>query len=252
MNIGCISHDRILEKLDGYLGKKDYTGAERHLLYWLSEAIAVSDHSTELLMRNELMGLYRKLGKNNEALNQADTAIARIDELNIRKQVGSATTYLNAATVYKAFSMADKALPLFSIAREIYETELDSNDSRLGGLYNNMGLALVDLKRFEEAKELYLKAIEIMGKGNDEGELEVAITYLNLASATEAELGLIDGDEAISEYLSFAWNILDSHKKQDGYYAFVCEKCASVFGYYGHFIYEEELLSRARRIYEGS
>ena len=36
----------------------------------------------------------------------------------------------------------------------------------------------------------------------------------------------------------------------DGYYAFVCEKCASVFGYYGRFVYEGELLERARRIYE--
>ena len=249
MNNGCISRDRILEKLDGYLGKNDYASAERHLLYWLSEAIGGLDHSTELLMRNELMGLYRKLGKKSEALEQANTAIARIDELNIQKQVGSATTYLNSATVYKAFSMSDMALPLFYAARDIYEAELESNDTRLGGLYNNMGLALVDLNRFEEAKELYRKAIEIMNK-SAEGDLEVAITYLNLASATEAELGLIDGDEVISEYISLAQNILDRHTDQDGYYAFVCEKCASVFGYYGHFIYEEELLSRARRIYE--
>ena len=250
MNNGYISRDRILEKLDVYLGKNDYASAERHLLYWLSEAVGGSDHSTELLMRNELMGLYRKLGKKDEALSQADTAIARINELRIEEQVGSATTYLNAATVYKAFSMAEGSIPLFEKAKKIYEAELDVGDTRLGGLYNNMGLALVDLGRFGEAKALYFKAIEIMGVGG--GDLEVAITYLNLASATEAELGLMDGEKAISEYLSLAQKILDEHESKDGYYAFVCENCASVFGYYGYFIYEEELSARARRIYEGS
>ena len=251
MNSGYISRNRILEKLDGYLGKNDYGSAEKHLLYWLSEAIGASDHSTEILIRNELMGLYRKLGRKDDALSEANTALSRIEELKIEKQIGSATTYLNAATVYKAFSMADKALPIFYIAREIYENELDANDARLGGLYNNMGLALVDLGRFEEAEALYMKAIEIMSVANG-GDLEVAITYLNLASAAEAEVGLIDGEEYITKYLALAEKILDDHKSRDGYYAFVCEKCASVFGYYGHFLYEEELRERAKKIYEGS
>ena len=44
----------------------------------------------------------------------------------------------------------------------------------------------------------------------------------------------------------------EAWQKRDGYYAFVCEKCASVFGYYGHFAYEKELYERSRRIYEGS
>ena len=250
MTNGCISIDRILSRLDAFLGKNDYVSAEKHLLYWMGEAEKYNDHRVELLACNELMGLYRKLGKKDEALSQADTAIARINELRIEGQVGSATTYLNAATVYKAFSMAEGSIPLFEKAKKIYESELDVGDARLGGLYNNMGLALVDLGRFGEAKALYFKAIEIMGMGG--GDLEVAITYLNLASATEAELGLMDGEKAISEYLSLAQKILDEHESKDGYYAFVCEKCASVFGYYGYFIYEEELSARARRIYEGS
>ena len=52
--------------------------------------------------------------------------------------------------------------------------------------------------------------------------------------------------------LNKAIKILDEHKNKDGYYAFVCEKCASVFGYYGYFAYENELKMRAREIYERS
>ena len=33
-----ISAERVLSKLDEFLYKNDYISAERHLLYWLSEA----------------------------------------------------------------------------------------------------------------------------------------------------------------------------------------------------------------------
>ena len=247
---GCISVDRIISKLDSYLGKNDYPSAERHILYWLSEAENGQDFRTELLMRNELMGLYRKLGKREEALSAADAALKKIEALGIGHQVGAATTMLNAATVYKAFGMAEHSLSVFERARAVYEKELDFGDDRLGGLYNNMGLTLVDLGRYAEARELYSKAIEIMQK-TGEGDLEVAITYLNLASAAEAERGLVEADEMIQEYIEKAKAILEAHQKRDGYYAFVCEKCASVFGYYGHFLYEAELLERAKKIYAG-
>ena len=248
---GCISIDRILGKLDEHLNKNDYSAAEKHLLYWLGEAEAGGDHRTELLMRNELMGLYRKLGKEEEALRSVSIALNRIEELNISEQVGSATTFLNCATVYKAFGGAEKSIPLFERARAIYEKELNPNDSRLGGLFNNMGLALVDLGRFSEAKELYGKAIAVM-ESQEDGDLEVAITYLNIASALEAELGLADADEEIQGFMDKSESILESHENKDGYYAFVCEKCASVFGYYGRFIYEDQLTQRAEAIYRNA
>lgn len=240
---------RILAKLDSYFHKNDYDAAERHLLYWLSEAEVSHDGHTELTLRSELMGLYRKLGRKEEALACVDTALALIERLDIGEQVGAATTLLNSATVYKAFGMAEKAMPLFERARTVMERELEPTDSRLGGLYNNMGLALVDLGRFSEARTLYRRAMEIMAQ-SEGGELEVAITELNLASAAEAELGALEAEAQIGAYLDSAAARLDAHPQRDGYYAFVCEKCASVFGYYGRFLYERELTERARRIYE--
>lgn len=245
---GCISIDRILGKLDEYLNKNDYVSAERHLVYWLREATDNNDIRTELLVQNELMGLYRKLGKREEALARVSAAMIRIESYGIGHQVGAATTFLNCATVYKAFGMPEEALPLFERARKTYECELAPDDERLGGLYNNMALALVDMKRFSEADQLYRKAISVM-ENTENGELEIAITYLNMASAAESERGLLDADEMIQEYLDKAESILESYEQRDGYYAFVCEKCASVFGYYGRFIYENELLERARGIY---
>ena len=243
-----ISKDRILSKLDEYLNKNDYDSAERHLLYWLQEAATAKDARAELLVRNELMGLYRKLGKRESALDCVSEALAKIEEMQISHQVGAATTYLNAATVYKAFGMAERSIPLFEQAQAIYEQELDAHDDRLAGLYNNMALALVDLGQFEKAKSLYCKAIEILTEGEG-GDLEIAITYLNLATAAESEFGLEEAQEAIADYTQKAEEILENHTPQDGYYAFVCEKCASVFDYYGYFYYAKKLTERARRIY---
>lgn len=245
---GCISVERILSKLDEYLNKNDYVSAERHLRYWLAEAVGGCDVRTELLIRNELMGLMRKLSRRDDALECVDAALSLIEREGIGEQVGAATSFLNSATVYKAFGEAEKGMSLFERARAIYERELDARDSRLGGLYNNMALALVDLSRFDEARELYSRAIEIMMANG--GELEVAITYLNMASAAESELGLLDADETICELLDKARELLENATERDGYYAFVCVKCASVFDYYGQFLYAGELEARARRIYE--
>lgn len=245
----AISTDRIIQKLDSYLHKNDYESAKRHLLYWNAEARSSEDHRAELLTLNELMGLYRKLGERDEALSCADAAMSKIDALGIGGQVGSATTLLNCATVYKAFSMSEQALPIFERARAIYEAELDENDERLGGLYNNMALALCDCKRFDEAAILNDKAIEVMK--NNRSYLEVAITLLNMATAKENEKGIEDSCEYVEQRLDEAREYLDNWENKNGYYAFVCEKCATVYGYYGHFAYEKELTDRARRIYEG-
>ncbi len=243
-----INVERILEKLDEHLERNDYHSAEKHLLYWLEEG---KGHREEVPLLNELMGLYRKQGMEEPAIKTAETAIEKISVYGMEKRVSAATTYLNSATVFKAFGKADRALPLFEQAKEIYENNLNENDKKLGGLYNNMALALVDLHRFREAREYYEKAVSIMEK-HETGALEVAITYLNIASAIEEEKGLLDGDSDIQAFVEKAEKLLDAYPERDGYYAFVCEKCATVFGYYGHFFFENELKERAKKIYERS
>lgn len=242
--------DRIIAKLDDYLSKNDYTTAKNHLLYWLNEAKSINDQKTELLITNELMGLCRKLSEKEQALMFAQNALDLVVRMNIDQNIGAATTYLNCATVYKAFNMAEQAIPFFEKAKEIYESSLPPYDTRLSGLYNNMGLALVDIKRFDQANALYKKAIAILQK-SDNTEPEQAITHLNMATSTEAQYGLETGDEIISKHIKQAMSLLDQGKNRtDGNYAFVCEKCASVFGYYGYFAYENELKKRYGRIYE--
>ena len=247
-----IPRDRVLDKLDSLLGRNDYAGAKRLLQYWLSEAEYTGDNQGILLMENELMGLCRKLGEKEQALKYAQDALNQVGKMNIADNVGAATTYLNSATVCKAFDLPEDALHLYQMAQQIYERDLSPTDDRLGGLYNNMGLALVDLKQFRQAEALYQKAIGVM-QAVPEKEPELAITYLNMATAAEMEHGLSQAQPVIGELARKAMACMDVGKdRTDGNYAFVCEKCASVFGYYGYEDHAAQLQERCRRIYEGT
>ena len=248
----AIDPKRLLEELDNFLRKNDYESAKEHLLYWLNEAKSAGDDRAILLTNNELMGLTRKLGQRDEAVFYAESALSQVQKMGIENNVGAATTYLNSATVFKAFGKANEGISLFEKAREIYEKNLKSDDDRLAGLYNNMALALTDLKRFDEAKALYEKAISVLQRVKGK-EPEQAITFLNLASCAESELGLENAQEIIEENIEKAMECLEkSEDKVSGNYAFVCEKCATVFGYYGFFYYENILKERYKRIYEGN
>ena len=245
-----ISISRILGKLDTYFAKNDYAGAEQHLLHWLMEAKQLKEKQLELCITNELVGLYRKLNRETECMHAIRGALNLVYDMKITSNIGAGTTYLNCATAYQAFNMYENALRLFEMALEVYEKELSPTDQRRGGLYNNMGLTLVSMKRYWEAYHYYAKAIDIMSGQNL--WLEVAMTYLNMANAKEAEHGLVEAEEAIEFLLDKAAQLIDAYEDRGGYYAFVCEKCASVYGYYGRFVYKNTLLQRAEEIYAGS
>lgn len=241
---------RVLEKLDGYLGQNDYDAGERLLNNWLREADACGDRQGKLTVLNEQIGLYRKTGKEAECFAAIDAALALTEQLQMEDTVTGGTTYINAATGYKAFDRAADALPLYRRAQAVYEARLAPDDDRLAALYNNMALTLAELEQYREAETLFLKALAIMER-RPHGEAEAAITCLNLADLICAEEGYEAGEARVEAYLRRAEALLDTEDlPRDGNYAFVCEKCAPVFGYYGYFYTEETLKQRAREIYE--
>lgn len=243
---------RVIRKLDELLNRNDFPAAVRHLEYWLREAQAAGDTRGELSVQNELMGIHRKCGNREEAYRAAARALALVKELGLEDSVTCATTSLNAATVYKAFGEAKAALPLYETARRLYEKFLSPSDARLGGLYNNLALALTDTGDYSGARACLQKAIGVMSR-TENGEPEEAVSYLNLADTARAEKGMPAAEEEIDGYLAEAERLLNSPSvPQNGAFAFVCEKCASAFEYYGYFLFARELKERAGRIYEGA
>ena len=294
-----IPQQRIVEKMDDYMSRRDYAGAERHLLYWLEEALIAADKRGELMLRNELVGHFRKTGNRQQAFQHAEEALHLIDELGYDASISAATTYTNVGTAFNAFGEYKRSLPLMEKAKEIYEGSPSTEPQLLGGLYNNMALTCVALQRFDEADQLYRKAIATMANV-EHGQLEQAITYLNMADAAVAKSRAAaanptigqqqnsdcdpcpstrskagqdphaafgsntspavcdiepafdeDCEKAIEPFLDAALELLDTPSvPRDGYYAFVCEKCAPVFAYYGYFLADQDLRQRAKAIYE--
>ncbi len=248
--VRSVPQERIIRRLDEYMSRRDYAGAERHLLYWLEEARLGNDRRGELLLCNELIGHYRKTGDREKAFAFVDRALPLVEELGFEGTVSGGTTCVNAATAFSAFGENERALALFERARAIYESLPDTRASLLGGLYNNMGLVCKALGRFAEASALYEKAMETMARVPN-GALEQAITCLNMADAAEAEQGPEAAEARILSLLDRAESLLrDPSVPHDGYYAFVCEKCAPGFDYYGRFVFAEELREEAKKIYE--
>ena len=267
---------RIADKMNEYMSRRDYAGAERHLLYWLAEAELGHDLQGQLMLRNELAGHYRKTAQREKAMESAGKALELLAELGMEKSISAGTTYVNIATACNAFGEYGRSLELFEKARAAYEGSNFVEPRLLGGLYNNMALTCAALSKYDEALDLYEKAIAVMAKVPD-GELEQAITFLNMADAVEAGTGMEEGESRIYGLVERAEELLDSkgrellrnpdgeasiletpgalrdlsaeERARIGYYAFVCEKCAPVFEYYGYFLAANELRERAEKIY---
>ena len=245
-----VPQQRIIEKMNEYMGRRDYKGAERHLHYWLEEARLGRDLRGELMIRNELIGHYRKVGEREGAMENIDVALALLEALDFGQTISAGTTYVNAATACNAFGENGRSMTLFQKAKAIYEAAPRTEAGLLGGLYNNMALTCAALERYDEALAYYEKAMEQMGKVPG-GALEQAITCLNMADMLEKRDGLEAAEPQIFELVDRAFELLqEGGAPEDGYYAFVCEKCAPAFSYYGYFLAAEELQKKADEIYE--
>ncbi len=248
-SVRSVPQMRIIDKMNEYMARRDYEGAERHLLYWLEEAELGRDLRGQLMLRNELTGHYRKTGERDKSLENAERAIALLDQLDFEGTISSGTTYVNAATAYNAFGEHERSMELFEKARAVYESSERTNKDLLGGLYNNMALTCVSLGRCEEAMTLYELAVKVMADVPD-GRLEQAITYLNMADLFSEMKGTEEAEADIYACLDKAYELLkDPNVAEPGYYAFVLEKCAPTFSYYGYFSAVREFEKRAGEIY---
>ena len=236
----------VIEKIDALYAKNDLAQAEKVLSYWLSEAKELGDKRGELEIRSEQIGLYRKLNDAEKGLESVEEGMKILSELELKGTVSGATIALNAATTYKAFGFADKAMPIYKQVEEVYEQNLPADDPRFAGFYNNEALTLADLGRDVEAEIAFKKAISIL-TGQPNKENDIAVSYVNLAHLLEGKPGREDETYACVEK---AIELLDTPGlPQNGYHAFVIEKCLPSIEYFGYFMAKNRLEKRMKEIY---
>ena len=246
-----IPQGRISQRLDELMGQGEYAQAENLLKFWIAEAQANCDQQGEFMVYNEMMGYYRKVGRKEEGYEAINKALELLPTLKYENTVSGATCYTNAATVYTAFNEPEKALKLFRKAEEIYLANLKNNEYKFASLCNNMALALVQLKEFDEANKYYRKSLDVL-EDCPQSELEKAMAWLNIADAVIAQKGVSeDSENEIVEYLYNAQLCLDDESvERDSYYAFVADKCYPIYEYFQWYSYAEELKERIREINE--
>ncbi len=238
--------DRIIKKVDECFNKNNHVEAGRLLEFWLNEAKTLFDTAGELSILSELVGFYRKVNDKNKGLSAIKRAIELVGELKQSDMVSGATIYLNCATAFKAFDEPNKALALYEKAKGVYLKLLSKDDARLGGLYNNMALTLVDLTRYDQAEFLYKNSIDVM-KSVKNGQADLAITYVNMAHLYEK----MNNPNSITDCMYSAYSLLASEDiDKNGYFARVCDKCAPSFEYFGYKLIADELKKVSGEIYE--
>ncbi len=245
--IGRIPVGRIIDRVDSLFNKNDYQEAGRLLEYWKNEAVSLKDKNGELAIESELVGFYRKQNDSKKGLESIARALSLVEELEQGEMASGGTVFINCATAYKAFGLAEKALPLYIRAEAIYKKTLKEDDARFGGLYNNMAITLVGLEKYQEAEVAYKNALSVMQQVG--GEAECAITHVNLAHMYE----ILDRGEEATCSMKKAYSLLKSpNLNRDGYYAFVLEKCVQSFAHFGFTTESEEMKKEAEKIYAGA
>lgn len=244
-----ISVKNFITELDSYFARENLAGAGQCLLEWRERAVQAGDKSGELTVLNEMIGYYRQTKDEKSGMAAVADAFWLIDELKIGGEISAATIYLNGATTMKSFGKSAEAMKFYSRTYEIYKNKMPENSPLFAGLYNNMALALQDIKDYGRAEEYFRKAIKITEslKGS---ELETAVSCVNLAHL------LFENDSEsgeINPLMEKALLILEN-PAYFGYdkYAFTCRKCASSFGFFGFFLAEKYLNERADEVYAGS
>ncbi len=244
-----INVKNFIAELDSYFARENLAGAGECLLEWRKRAADCGDKSGELTVLNEMIGYYRQTKAEKEGMASIFDAFALIDKLKISGEISAATVYLNGATTMKSFGKSAEAMEFYERTQKIYKEKLPENSPLEAGLYNNMALALQDLKDFDKSEKYFRRAIEITQKISG-GELETAVSFVNLAHLLYEK----DNEcEEVNALMEKALSLLEN-PAFFGYdkYAFTCRKCAPSFGFFGFFIAEKILNERADKIYAGS
>lgn len=170
------------EKLDGLFAAHAMEQVEPFLLSCLQEADDTENGALYLAVCNELMGFYRSVSAFEKATLTARHVLDWLREAppGLREAQLLATTFVNAATAFRAAGQLEESYTYYQQALPLYEQALPPGDYRLAGLYNNLGLLLEQMDRNQEAGEALEKALAIVTPIQG-AQIERAITLTNLA-----------------------------------------------------------------------
>lgn len=208
--------ETILKNYDAMFGKYSLSEIEAYLYQNINEAKEKSEMGVLFTLLNEMIGFCRDTTQKDKALKYCEELWELLKRLRLEGSVEYATSLLNIANAYRAFGLANEALNLFEDVFDIYEQKVDSGDFMYASLYNNWSLAYQEAADYENAKEMLLRALEIVDL-YEEAVIPQATTRTNLA-ATLLQIGTQEAYEEAIAHLKHALSIFEKDGGKDFHY----------------------------------
>ena len=191
--------NEIFAHVDELFENKRANEVEPYLLSCLAESEAAGDPAL-IPICNELGGLYRATGAYEKGIPLYQKALAMIKRLGLAGSEHHATTLINFGTNYAVKGQPKEALAIFEEAASMLKNLGLSEDYRTATLYNNMSILCQDMGDFDKALHHLQKALEIL-TNLAESEIEIAVTYTNMAQIFVQSGRIDDAFEAASRSL---------------------------------------------------
>ena len=257
-----MSLDRVLYRFDDLMSKRQFSEAEDLLLYWKKELDDGHGHNNLFKILNELVGYYRKVANPTKGIIAIEELNRFIISNHLEQDFSASTGYINIATALSSFNKYQESINFFKKAKEIYEKHFDiyklisENENHINdefiekyaSLCNNMATTILNLGDLDTSIYYNKKALEYNTYLKD-GDLNSAITCLNLANVIEKKEGLEKGEEEIMKLLNDTKDYLEKHNTEETqHYVYVMQKCVPAFDYYGFFYYANVLRKRIKDI----
>ena len=231
----------ILTTYDAMFGKYSLSNIEEYLYENIEKAKELSETGILFTLLNEMIGFCRDTTQKDKALEYCTELLQLLNEMKLEGSIEYATSILNIANAYRAFGLLEESLKLFGQVEQIYKQKLGVKDFGYANLYNNWGLAYQEIEDYKKAKEVLLKALDVVDS-YEEAVIPQATTRTNLA-ATLLQLGTEkDYKEAIM-YLQHALHIHEENEGQDFHYGATLVAMGDAYCFQKDF-------SKAARFYE--
>lgn len=179
--------------------------------YMMDIAIKAMNEDVLLFILNELIGYYRVTSQINEGEKVAQQLINILKLKGYEGTLQQATSYLNIATMYRAFGKFEQALALYQETEKIY-LQLNQHDLRLNAFYNNYSLLYMQQKEYRKAIDLACQALKIVEEEKDYAKM--AVSYSNLAQMYI----LINQKDKAEDYVEKAIFLFENYTDNDSHY----------------------------------
>ena len=172
--------DKTLEEYDGLFGKKSLDEIDRYLSGKVEQAYEEKDYFSAVTLLNEQMGFCRDTDRKEKGLECCVKVVELLGKLGMEGSEQYATTLLNVANAFRAFGYQNESLKIYQKVRDRYHERLPEDALSYASLYNNWGLLYQEMNKFENAEEMFKKALSIIDRFPQE-RIKQATTRTNLA-----------------------------------------------------------------------